>query len=476
MRALFLLFLLLSGCMLGPKKSLPDMQMPASYAEISMENPSSQELGAWWKQFQDPVLDNLVEEALSNNLDIQIALERICEMRGTLRISSSKLWPSLDFFGAGGRIKPSQDPARNSLLPALGVLDLFTIGFDASWEIDLFGKNRSAKQAAFYELLSTQEQSYSVQLTVISEVIKLYTEIREAQQKILVLQKKIRAFEQLLQLSCDLQKSGLNNTINVEIQIAELNRAKSQLPDLEKTKQQSIYYLAFILGKKPEEFQDAFSKILPIPQAAWKVPVGLPSDLLRRRPDIRSAECQVYAAGARVGEAKASLFPSFSLTGMIGGLSQDANRLFKPTSRFWLVWPSIDWSLFQGGKTLGDIQAKSSQHRQALLYYQHTVLYALKDVESALVAYAQENQKIADLYLQWKARRNIASEAKQLLSCGLQDMSYLLQQYTEMYQTQNEYISSKATAMKNLISLYKALGGGWENRTKDPQQVAGPSN
>jgi outer membrane protein, multidrug efflux system len=458
--------------MLGPKKSLPDVQLPTSYVEkASNEADSSTEadLSIWWKQFDDPFLENLISEALSKNYDLKIARERICELRSSYRMSSSKLWPKIGFFGTASRLKASKDVLNSPVIPpgTSPVQSLFALGFDASWELDFFGKNLSARQAAYYDWLSSEEQARNVQLTVLAEVVRLYTEIRGLQQKIILTKKKIRVFSNLESLSQDLLSSGLNSSVDTNNQTAQLNAAKSLLPKLEQQFKQTVYDLAFVLGKQPEEFHDTFKTAKPIPQALWKIPVGLPSDLLQRRPDIRQAASEVYAAGARIGEAKASLFPSFSLTGVIGDAARSTGHLFKPISRFWLIWPSINWSLFEGGKVLADIQVKTSRQKQSVLNYEKTVLSALKDVENALIAYSEETNRISDLYLQWKARRSIVSLSKTLVSSGLQNLSQLLDQYNNLFNSQYDYIESKEQAMLNLIAVYKALGGGWEQHIEE---------
>ncbi len=464
--------------MLGPKKELPPVTLPSTYVEENNLARQEDNLQNWWEQFQDPLLSSLVQEALQKNFDVMTAVEKINQVRALLTISSSKLFPSLGFFGFPARIKTSKDltPVVPSFTPGTGTTppsfslnegqnprNFFALGFDAAWELDFFGKNRSNKQQAYYNLKSSEEKVNFIKIMVIAEVAEMYTEIRSLQQRIIVTKKRIHVFEKLLDLTKNLNLSGLKSALFIQNKIAALNQAKSLERPLQEALDQSISSLAFLLGGELSDYKERFKSVGNLPFATGKVPLGLPSDLLKRRPDIKQAEFNLYAAGASIGYAKASLFPSISLTGVIGNSSKLASHLFKSTSNFWAVIPDIDWSLFQGGRLLAQVDVANSQQKEASIAYEKTVLNALKEVENSLIGYSQSSLKTQDLLLEYKAKKEILSLSKCLVKSGLADLLSLLDVYQDLFTSQENYISAKEEAMTNLISLYKALGGSWQS-------------
>lgn len=475
--SLFILTLSFSSCMLGPKKECPDIVLPSTYVqEPSLEELASidVDLSTWWMQFHDPLLTALVEESVQKNFDVLTAIEQIKQTRASITNAASKLLPTLGFFGTPARIKTSNDliaslspelPPSIVPTPTSSVRDFFILGFDAGWEIDLFGKNLSAKEQAQYNYQASEERSNQVKLVVIAEVVRLYTEIRSLQQIILITKRKITTFDNLLKLTVDLNNSGLKSAIDIENKIAELNKAKSLEPELEASLQQAICNLAFLLGGELNDYQKRLEKPSKIPQAFGKVPVGLPSELLKRRPDIKEAELNLYAAGSALGKAKADLFPSFALTGAIGNLSRKAHNLFKPRNQFWAVLPTINWSLFQGGRVLAEIEIATSDQKIAAITYEKTVHNALKEVENSLIGYSQTGLRTEDILLEYKAKKKVLDLSQCLFTSGLTDLLNLLNEYETFFTIQNEYVEAKEEAMMKLIALYKALGGSWDTKT-----------
>lgn len=463
-KALFLTSLLLSGCMLGPKKDLPETSFSSSFVEETSALTTEEEMQQrWWEQFHDPILNQLIETTLSKNYDLKLAREKVHEMRAQYRMEGADLWPSASTFGSAARLRRPAKVLGFPTVPGTSqVGSIFALGFDATWEIDFFGKVRSAKEAAYYDLLSSQEDVHNTQVSVIGEVARYYTDIRTHQQRIYVLEKKIEAQEKLLLLAGALEESGLSEDIAVEKQVAELAQNKSLLPQLIQERKESLYQLTYLLGKEPGALNPLFEKRKPIPIAEGKIPIGLPSDLLRQRPDIRSAEREYYAACARIGQAKADLFPSFSLTGVLAGISDQIGTIFKKPAETWVVWPGFNWNIFQGWKTMANIKVQNSKQKQALLTYEQTVLQALKDVESALALYSEENQTLDQLTVQVLSKKRICGLNATLLEAGLKEQKDLLLAQKAFYEAQDGYFQSKERAMLDLISLYKALGGGWD--------------
>jgi outer membrane protein, multidrug efflux system len=460
--------ILLSSCMLGPKKELPEVAIPSTYTEkenapISLGEEVS--LKQWWKQFNDPILDELVEACLEKNFDIRTVTEQINKVRSSLTTANAKLLPFIEFFGSPARIKtPSNiSPTLSGVSPVAGSLpsirSLFVLGFDASWELDFFGKNLSNKEEAFFNWRASQESAKYVKLVVIAEVVRLYTEIRGLQQRILLTEKKVQVYENLLKLTVTLGETGLKSAIPIENKVASLSATKSLIPDLRKALDQSISSLAFLLGGEISQYQDKLEKAGRLPQAIGKVPVGLPSELIERRPDIKEAQYKLFASGSAIGAAKADLLPSFSLTGIIGNSAKAAGSLFKSASRYWAVFPDFDWGIFQGGSVLAKIEMANSDQKQAAISYEKTVFNALKEVENALISYQESSLKTEDILTEYKAKKAILLLSESLFKTGLSSLFDLLEAYDSLFTVQTLQVESKEQTMLGLISLYKSLGG-----------------
>ncbi len=470
--------LLISGCMVGPKYNPPEIPMPDCFAEGTAPI-SDEDLCQWWKQFGDPKLDAIVEEVVQGNYDFRIALEQVTEARAQLQIQSSALWPTIDLKATAIRQRFSQNlftsaanamsfasGASNSGIGAIAgppVQNFFQIGFDAIWELDFWGKFRRGKQAAYDQWEASQFLADQVMLTVIAEAVRDYVAIRSVQQQIDLLKKKIQADVRELELLQVLFNAGLNNELQIQNQLALLQQDQSELPVLETSLKQLIYALAVLTGKPPEELANQFIEPKPLPFFAGKVPAGLPSDLLRRRPDIRASERQLAAATEQIGIAISGLFPSIALTG--NGYGYETNQFSKlvaPKSSIWNIGPSINWDLIDFGRTRGQIDAANSLQRQALLSYEQTVISALQDVEGALVAYFDEERRNHELAGQVDADERTLVLNRDLLQAGLISELEELAAWKTLLSAQMQWIQSNQAIASDLVSLYKAIGGNWE--------------
>lgn len=478
------LCLFLSGCMVGPNYHKPETAMPSSFETKSdAEITSDETLRGWWKQLGDPLLDSLVEEAVRGNYDWRIAVEQIVETRAKYRIERSYLFPEVDLNAAANRSRFSDNLFTSSSIanstaagsspssvvssdnfPVPGTIqNFFQVGFDAIWELDIFGKFRRNKRAAYDLWEASQESAQDVLITLISEVAREYVSIRSLQQQILLTHKKIEADERLLYLAEVLFDAGLDNQIQIENLIATLQTDRAALPPLETALKQTIYGLAYLLGKQPEGFAAQFEELSPIPVSAGKVPGGLPSDLLRRRPDIRAAERQLAAATEMIGVAIADLFPHISLTGNTYGFeSNKQNKWLIGASRYWNIGPSLNWNLLDFGRVKAQIRVQNSVQQQALLTYEQTVISSLRDVEGALVAYFEEQKRMADFEREVSANRRALELTEDLFAAGLFDELQVLSAIKTWIDSENHLIQSQQALTSNLIALYKALGGDWE--------------
>jgi len=486
-RALSLIYCLiplLTGCMVGPKYHKPETAMPESFEETSeAEIANDQDLCRWWEQFEDPLLNELIAEAVKSNYDWRIALEQIFEVRAQYRIQKSYLWPEVDLNASATRARfsdnlfssssntnstasgssPASIVSGNNFPVAGTIQDFFQVGFDAVWELDFFGKYRRNKQQAFDLWEKSKETAQNVLIIIVSEVARDYVSIRALQKQIDLLNEKIEMDKRELELAEVLFNAGLDNQIQVENLLSSLQGDLSRIPVLETTLKQTIFGLAVLLGRQSEGFAEEFAVRSPIPSGAGKVPVSLPSDLLRRRPDIRMAERQLAAATEKIGAAIADYFPHVFLTGNTYGFeSARASKWLIAASRYWNVGPSLNWDLINFGRTRAQVDVSKSLQRQALLTYEQTVVSSLKDVEGALVAYFEEQKRMISFDTQVEASRRVFDLTNDLFTSGLADESQVLSAKKALLDAQTSYVQSQQALTGDLIALYKALGGEWE--------------
>ncbi len=465
--------------MVGPKYQEPEISMPVQFEEIKNEGETNADLCQWWKQFNDPVLNELIDEALHANYDLRIALEKIEQTRAQYRIEKSHLWPEIDFNATATRTRisqnflpspPSQTGSGSGIFPAF--LNIFQVGFDAIWELDFFGKFRRSKKAAYYTWEAMKEDAQSVMISMLSEVAINYVNIRALQRKIDLIKQQIEADERELAITEALFLIGIDNEIQNTTLISAVETDRASLPVLETSFKQTVYALAYLLGRQPEGLLEAFQEIRPIPSSNDRIPIGLPSDLLRRRPDVRSAERQLAAATEQIGVAVADLFPHISLTGLnLGAGKQEGssislesdkiNKLLKWPSRMFSIGVGLNWDLLDFGRVRGQIDVQNSLQRQALLTYEQTVIASLKDVESALVAYFEEHKRKDSFTLKVKADRRTLEILEDLYEIGLANEIQVLDAQKNLLISESSLVESQQALAGDLIAIYKAIGGDW---------------
>jgi NodT family efflux transporter outer membrane factor (OMF) lipoprotein len=466
--------------MVGPDYQTPEIGMPDRFEEgREADAITDEELCGWWRQFDDPLLDCFIEDAVRGNYNYLIALEQVISARAQYQIQSSYLWPQINVDAAAIRERFSQNifsggANREAFATGQGATDIgavnfpavqnfFQIGFDAVWELDIWGKFRRAKQAAFDTWEMTQFLADNILISVIGEVARDYVMIRSLQAQIDLWRKIVTADERELELTKVLFVAGLANEIAVQTEQSALDTDRAQLPPLETALKQLIYAFAVLLGKQPEELTHAFDDMQPMPIFVGKVPAGLPSELLRRRPDVRASERNLAAATAQIGVAVAGLFPAVSLTGNGAGFeSNQFSTLTNRRSKYWSIGPSLLWDLIDFGKVRGQIDMANAQQRQALLSYENTVITALQDVEGALVAYFEEQDRNSDLSEKVAADSRSLELTADLSQAGLASEIQELASLKTALRSQTLLIQSQAAIASDLISIYKALGGNWE--------------
>jgi multidrug efflux system outer membrane protein len=462
------LTLSVSGCMVGPNYSPPQVSVPQAYHEsfVAETNQSPQDLSRWWQLFHDPQLDALIEEATLANYDLRLAEARVREARAETGVARSALFPSVDASGDYARQRLSQNVPNAFLARAAGQSleqDFFNAGLDMNWELDIFGGTRRVLEASKADLAAAVETRRGVLITVIGDVGLSYLDLRGLQRQLGVARDNLRLQEQTVELTRDRFRAGLASELDTTRAEAQAADTRSLIPLFEQDIQRAIHRLGILIGKPPAELELQLSEPAPIPPAVPGIPVGLPSDLLRQRPDIRNAERQVEAATARIGVATADLFPRFFLTGSAGLQSVNSSDFFDAGSRFWSIGPSVSWPIFTAGRIRQNIKIQNARQEEALILYEQTVLTSLEEVENALVACGKEQEHHQALVESEAANRRAVELADERYRSGLVDFLNVLETQRSLLAVQDDLARSDRTIDQNLVRLYKALGGGWQN-------------
>jgi multidrug efflux system outer membrane protein len=456
---------LLAGCAVGPDYHPPKTSMSAQQWTsplVDGETNSPTDLATWWKNFGDTNLDSLVTVAIQSNLTLRVAQAHVLEARAERDVSAGSLWPSV---GTSGSYSRNRYGFNNfPPLPPGTPLDynLYNAGFDATWEIDIFGGTRRTIEAASAEIGAAIYSQRDVLVSLLAEVARNYIGARGYQQRLAITLQNIQVQQNILNLTSNRFEVGLSSDLDVQQATALLAATEAEVPSLKTGFDQSVHHLAVLLGQPPGALMNEMSIEKPIPLTPPAVPVGLPSDLLQRRPDVQKSESELAAATARIGAAKADLFPKFSLTGFAGVESISTGNLFDYASRYWSAGPTVQWEIFQAGSIRANVRVQNARQEQALDTYQQTVLVALEDVENAITAYSQEQTRRESLTQSVQADEQALELSTQLYNSGLADFLGVLDSERSLYAAQDALVQSDQTVSLNLVQLYKALGGGWE--------------
>jgi NodT family efflux transporter outer membrane factor (OMF) lipoprotein len=458
------MIIVFSGCAVGPNYKPPAVVAPAAWNEARQTGveSASADLTRWWTEFNDPLLNSLVQRAVRSNLDLRAAEARIREARATRAVAAAGEWPTIGTSGSYTRNRSSENAFGISPQGG-GDLDqnFYKAGFDASWEIDVFGGVRRSVEAADATVQATIESRRDTLVTLLGDVARNYIDLRGFQRRLEVARANLKAQQDTLDLTRVRFDAGLANDLDVAQAEAQINSTAAQIPLLESSLKRAAYNLDVLLGLEPGALSDELGPEASIPGLPARVLVGLPSELLRRRPDIRRAERQLAASTAQVGAAMADLFPKFSLTGGAGLQSISAGDWFSGGSRFWSIGPTIRWPIFDAGRIRANIEVRNAQQEQALVQYEKTLLTAFGDVETSLVNYSQEQARYRALSQSAAANRRALEMANELYIRGLESFLNVLDAQRSLYAVENDLAQSEATMAANLVALYKALGGGW---------------
>lgn len=460
----------LSGCAVGPDYTPPEMATSGQFRSLSESQPVSSRLVAgparvdrWWALLSDPMLDSLVERAVSANLDLRIAATRLSEARALRGTVAAEQFPRVDAGAGYERYRSSENTSRGFRVEEdSSGADSYRAGFDASWEIDLFGRVKRSVEAADADVSVAAETLSDVLVSLVAETARNYSELRAFQRRLAVTEFAIQTERDTLALVEARLRAGLATELDVAQARTQLSGRMSQLPPLRVGVRRSSHRLAVLIGQEPGALLDELAEARPIPPVPAEVAVGVPADLIRRRPDIRRSEREIAAATARVGVATADLYPRFTLLGSFGLESGRFGDLFDLDSRRWSIGPSMSWPVFDGGRIRSTIRVRDAQLERALLAYEKSVLVAFEEVENAMVAFIHEQGRRVSLSDAVDSSTLAVELARERYQNGLVDFLNVLDSQRLLYLAQDELVLSEQTVTVELIALFKALGGGWE--------------
>jgi outer membrane protein, multidrug efflux system len=475
MRNLFAFFttVLLSSCAVGPDYRTPVVPVPPKqWQNISTTSKLAQP-DKWWQTFNDNELNQLITEAIAANLDLKLALERVKDARAQRWATIATGLPSIQAKSTLSRRLNNSSGASQSGGATSGGgfgfgnqhINIFQLGFDAQWELDFFGGVRRAVEAADATVDSEVENSRDVLVTLLSEVARNYIELRANQQLVDITRKNLSAQRDTQALTEVRQQSGLTSLLDVAQAQALADTTEAQLPNYEVLVKQSTHALSVLLGREPGALAVRLERQAAIPAVATTFIPDLPSELLKRRPDIRHAERQMAYANASIGVATAELYPKVNLAAFLG-LQNTTITDFTPLGKSWSAASTITMPIFNWGKLNANIKSKKAQFEQAFLSYQSTVLTAFQEVEDALIAYNKEQQRHKSLEQAVAANQLAVQLATERYQKGLTGFIDVLETQQALYQAESNLVNSDAKLSSNLVALYKALGGGWQTETR----------
>lgn len=512
----------LAGCMVGPDYATPKSETEAKFAETApppttrpggVVTDRTVQVTEWWTTFRDPKLEGLIGRAKKGSLDLRQAASRVRSARAQRGVNGTGLLPNLNadggyqralgsrniVFPAGalgggsggggsggggggasssaGRLRPQENgnptsvnnPQAGGPASPLGLggfpgveTDLYQVGFDSTWEIDVFGGQRRSIEATVADEQAAQEDQRDALVTLYAEVARNYITLRGQQRQLQIARENLDSQQQSLRLTRSRFDAGFVTELDVARQATQVSSTAATLPSLDADIHVTIHAIGVLLGESPDALLAELTVDGPIPSNPPEVPIGLPSDLLRRRPDIRRAERQVAAATARVGAATADLYPKFSITGALGFDTFTPKHILDWRSKYWALSPGVSWPIFDSGRIRFNIQVQNEAQGQAVTAYQQAILTAMRDVEDALVRYSTEQLRRQSLSDAVKTSQQAVDLASQQYTQGIVDQLTVLDAERTKLASEDALARSDSAIATDLVALYKALGGGWE--------------
>ena len=443
----------------GPKYVARDPQPAALInADPSAVNLAAEPGAAWWKVFEDPVLDDLVGRAVAGNLDLKQAEARLRQSRALFKDARLDLLPRITSDATYNRSEEQIPGFGSARVP----IESAQLGFDAAWEIDLFGRVRHGVEAARSEAGASDADLRAAKVSVMAEVARVYFDLRGAQARLAVARANADTQRETVRLTEVRFEVGRGDPVDVRSAQARLSATQATIPELEAQEAAARYQLAVLVGLRPGALDAALAPPAAPPPALIKpLPIGDAAQFLRRRPDVQAAEWRLRAETARTGVAAADLFPRIRVTGFIGLLSGDVSKLFAHGSQAWSVSPQVTWPALDLGGAHARLRAQEARQDEILAAYDQTVLVAVQDLETALNAYRQQQRQIVSLSEQVEASRGAADLARIRYKEGSIDFLVLLDAERTLLSAEDDLTAAQTSANTDIVAIYKALGGGW---------------
>jgi NodT family efflux transporter outer membrane factor (OMF) lipoprotein len=453
--------LLVSGCMVGPDYVEPTVTVNEEWLEDEgVPAPTEPVEAEWWKTFDDPVLDSLVEEARRQNLTLRAAAVRVIQAMAQRGITVGQLFPQSQTVGGGyARSKRSENPPRLNRYSSS-----WDLGFDASWELDVWGRYRRSIESSDAALDASLASYDDVMVSLVSEVAVTYVQIRTIQVRILIAEDNIRLQTESMRLANSRFTNGKTAQLDVYEATAALESTRATLPSLKAELREAIYRLNLLLGSPPRDLMDRLGETKSIPSASAAIAMGIPADLLRRRPDIRVAERRAAAQSAAIGIATADLYPAFRLSGSLGWAADDSGDLLEHDSWTGTWAPGFSWKVLNYGRIRNNIRVQDALFQEAVIAYRETVLNAAREVESSLVAFLGAREQVVHLEKSTAAAKRQYDLSMIQYKEGASSFTRVLDAQSQLRASQQSLAVTQGQVATNIIATYKALGGGWEIR------------
>lgn len=464
--------LFFTACKVGPDYEQPPAEFPSNWTapvpgELNRISPEESPDLEWWGHLGDEALNTLIRRAVETNRDLEQAQARVRQARSLVGVAESRLLPRLGTSGSFDRIEFSENfPVIDRFLSSGQVSptqDLYSAIFDAGWEIDIFGGVRRGVEAAGARLEATEAGRREVLLTVVAEVAKTYFELRRNQEQAVALRRNIDLQKEVVELSRAQLDSGTGTRLDLERALAQLSALEARLPPVLAGEAGAAYRLAVLTSQQPAEVYREFSEPEALPAPPDLVPVGLPGEMLKRRPDVARAERQLAAATAEVGVNVAALYPRFSLTGLAGWQGQSFTELFDAESGTWAIGGGIRWPVFQAGRLRSAVDAAEANREIVYQQYQMTILEAVAEAEGALTRYARAFESRNKLEDSLAHQQEAVQLARDAFDAGVVSFFEVLEVQRRLADTEQRLASSRAEVLLALAALNKALGGGWSD-------------
>lgn len=450
----------LAGCVVGLDYQKPFLAMPANWSDQKKATPAKPpQLSRWWQRLRDPELNALVEEAVAGNLDVATAKAKIREARANYRETAGTLLPSVDGSASATRNKNSSSTSGGA---ASDPYSQYQAGFDASWELDLFGANRRSVEAARYGLDASVEELRSTLLTLVGDVASNYAQARGYQARIQLAQRAAASQKETAALTRTMAQAGMSTAADVAKAMGQASSTEADVPALQASYAQSVHRLSVLTGRAPAALTERLKRSAPIPAPRLPIPTGIPADVLLSRPDVRMAERQYAQYTARIGQAEAARYPSVSLTGDIDTSAFKVGDLGKNSTIGWSFGPTLSVPIFNAGQLKAAVEVAKAQRDQYFIAYRSSVLTALEEVENAIVSLRQERIRNAKLASSAKSYGNAARLERSRYQSGETSLLDVLDAERSLYSAEDDLLQSRISIAADYIALNKALGGGWD--------------